>query len=48
MEAHLNDFGLTKAVVENQHAGFGKDCTKSASCFARLYSYIAPGNLLNL
>lgn len=42
MEAHLGDFGLAKAVAENQHAG--KDCTESASCFAGSYGYIAPGN----
>jgi serine/threonine protein kinase len=45
MEAHLGDFGLAKAVSENRQAGFGKDCTESASRFAGTYGYIAPGNL---
>jgi serine/threonine protein kinase len=45
-EAHLGDFGLAKAVAENRQAGFGMDCTESASCcFAGIYGYTAPGNL---
>jgi tRNA A-37 threonylcarbamoyl transferase component Bud32 len=47
MEAHLGDFGLAKAVAEKRQAGFGKDCTESASCFAGSYGYIAPGNHLS-
>lgn len=40
MEAHLGDFGLAKALVEN----YDSVNTESNSWFAGSYGYIAPGN----
>ena len=41
MEAHLGDFGLAKALVENYDTD-----TESKTWFAGSYGYIAPGNTI--